>query len=266
MSELPAASKATAVLLTLLFADLVETCSTWTENVGYRCEDFVFAIRNDTFITPMECTLQCMQRPGCVQVDYSHVANQCLLYSSHCALLQPDEEFTSVRYKDECISRDECIRWIPFNGTIPTGRVIISTPDGVASQLLARGEVNLAVIPGKLNINSHVLWSVFNYSPQRITNDITYLDIHPSCTGVWIPYVSGSGIEIPGGAVQGGSLTDGHPVYIAKIGSPRLHFGYYDPEDGNAVYANNGNKIIKTEMDILVLLWLSWLISYKMYC
>ena len=241
-------------------------CSVWKENVCYRCEDFVFACRNDTFITPMECKLQCMQRPGCVQVDYSHVANQCLLYSSHCALLQPDEEFTSVRYKDECVSRAECIRWIPFNGTIPTGRVIISTPSAVAPQLLARGEFNLAVIPGKLSINNLVLWSVFNYLPRRVTDNIQYLDIHLSCTGVWIPYVAGSGIELPGGAVQGGWLTDGSPVYVAKMGSPRLHFGYYDPEDGKAFYSNNGNKVIATEMDILVLLWLNYLIVYEINC
>ena len=251
MSEVPEVSKAASVPIILLFVDLAKTCSMWEQNIGYRCEDFfAVAFRNDTFLTPRQCKLQCLQRPKCVQVDYSRVANQCLLYSSYWALLQPDEEFTSVRYNSEIVSRDACFRWIPFNDTIPTSGVVINAPSGLEPQLVARGEISTAVLPGKLFISSFGLWSVLNNNARRITDNIEYFDIHPSCIGVWIPYNSGSGIDLPYGAVQGGWLSDGRPLYVARLGTPILHLGYYDPATGKAYYAHNSNKVIRTEMDI----------------
>ena len=225
--------------------------------VGYRCEDREVASHNISVITRKECTMLCLQRSECVQVNYNYVDNYCLLFSSFCTLTQPDKEFTMLRYVDDAVSRGQCIRWVAFPGTLPTGGIVFNVPN----QLLARGSIDGAVIPGKLYTNSLNLYSAYNGGSKRITNNMEYLDIHPSCFAVWVPHNSGLGMDLPDGAVQGGWLSDGTPLYVTRaMGTSSTQMGYYDSNMDKAIIID-GKQFIHNVMDILVLIWRDYLMS-----
>ena len=241
------------VLIVQLCGYLSEACTQMNMKeaaIGYRCEDGEVASHNISLIPQRECTMLCLQRPDCVQVNYNYVNNYCLLFSSFCTLAQSDEEFTMLRYVDDVVSRGQCIRWVEFPGTLPTGGIVINGPN----QLLARGNIDDAVIPGKLYTRNLKLYSAYNGGSRRITNNIEYLDIHPSCFVVWVPHISGLGMDLPDGAVQGGWLSDGTPLYVARaMGIRFTHMGYYDSNMDKAIVID-GTQLIHNEMDILVLI------------
>ena len=161
-----------------------------------------------------------------------------------------------LRYVDRVVSHDECLRWLPFLDALPSGGVVfLRTVTGKIKQLLARGSIGQAVIRGKLLAGRLELISVYNGGNPWITDNIEYLDIHPACFGVWTYYDSRSGLGLPSGAVQGGWLTDGTPLYVAQVSGS---FGYYNPVSGKASISYGGIVNSHT-MDILVLHdWMMW--------
>ena len=268
MSESPPSFRIVYVLTVQLCAYLSEACTQINMKeavIGYRCEDRAVSFHNIPLIPPRECTLLCMQRRTCVQVNYNRVKNYCLLFSVFCTLVQPDKDFTMLRYVDDVVSRDECIRWIRFPGILPTGGIVINAPNGMVPQLLARGSIAPAVIPGKLYTSNLQLWSVYDSEIRLITNNIEYLDINPSCFGMWVPFKSGLGMGLPDGAIQGGWLPDGTPLYVARVmGIKGTSIGYYNPTMDKGIITDGG-QIIRDVMDILVLMWLSHLTNQKLY-
>ena len=258
MFEVLVVSKIVAVVG--LCAYLPEACiqiNTRNTGVDLRCEDHAVAFYNRSNVPLKDCKLQCIQRSNCVGINYNHVRNYCLCFSSLCALTQPDDEFIMLRYVDRVVSHDECLRWLPFLDTLPSGGVVfIRSGTGEIKQLLARGSIDQAVIPGKLLAGRLELISVYNGDNPWITDNIEYLDIHPSCFGVWTYYDSRSGLGLPSGAVQGGWLTDGTPLYVAQVSGS---FGYYNPVSGKASISFGGVVNSRT-MDILVVVWPRWLL------
>ena len=269
MSEMrnsPRYTSVNRVFITWLCANLVGACrDKYTRGVviGYRCENEDRAYRNISSVTSEKCTWQCMKQSNCVQINYNNVGNYCLLFSSFCTLAEPDEKFTMLRLVDDVEHRDECIRWISFTGTVLSSGAVINKPAGSAAQHLARGTVGNAVIPGKLFAPVNVLWSVHNGQVKRITNNVEYLDIHPSCFGVWVPYISDLGMDLPTGAVQGGVTKSGTPLYVARASNSirsGTSLGYYNPHIERAIHTD-GTKVTSTRMDILVLVWTIWVIT-----
>ena len=268
MSESPSSVRIACVLIVHLCAYLNEACTQIDMKeavIGHRCEDRAVAFHNISLIPPRECTLLCMQRRTCVQVDYNHVNNYCLLFSIFCTLVQPDKDFIMLRYVDDVVSRDECIRWIRFPGILPTGGIVTNAPNGMVPQLLARGSIKKAVVPGKLYIPSLRLWLMYDGENRQIKNNIEYLDIHPSCFGMWVPFKSGLGMNLPDGAVQGGWLPDETPLYVARVmGINGTSIGYYNPNMDKGIITDRG-QIIRDVMDILVFMWRSNLTNEKLY-
>ena len=260
MRNSPRLTSVNRVFITWICANLVGACRyrhTRGAVIGYRCENEGTAFRNISSITSEKCTLQCMKQSSCVQINHNNVGNYCLLFSNFCTLVDPEEKFTILRLVDDIVHRDECIRWISFTGTIPSSGPVINAPAGIAEQVVARGTINNEVIPGKLYASIHELWSVYNGQAKRITNNVEYLDIHPSCFGVWVPYSSDVGMDLPAGAIQGGVLMSGTPLYVAKASNnvrPGTSLGYYDPNIERAIHSDGG-KVTSTQMDILVLVW-----------
>ena len=257
MFEVQVVSKIVAVVG--LCAHLQEAClqiNTKNASVGLRCEDYAVAFYNRSSVPLKDCKLHCIQWRNCVGINYNHVRNYCLLFSSFCALAQPDDEFIMLRYIDHVVYRDECLRWLPFLDALPSGgAVFLRTVTGKIKQLLARGRIGQAVIPGKLFTGRLDLISVYNGDATWITDDIEYLDIHPACFGVWTYYDSRSGLGLPSGAVQGGWLRDGTPLYVAQVSGS---FGYYNPVSGQASISSGGVDNSR-KMDILVV-WNRWLL------
>ena len=268
MAHLPRHTTVHPVFIAWICASLVGACKqryTRGEVIGYRCEDEGISPRNISSITSEKCTWHCMKRTSCVQINYNNVGNHCLLFSSFCTLVEPDEKFTILQFVDHVMPRDECIRWIPFTGNFPSGGVVINAPVGYDKHLLARGTVNSGVIPGKLYAHNHELWSVYNDKAGRVTKNIEYFDINPSCFGVWLPYFSGLGVGLPAGAVQGGILTSGTPLYVARASNTinlGTSLGFYDPNVDLAIITDLG-KVTTTEMAILVLVWSRCIMSWN---
>ena len=259
ISVITAASRVASAIMVWLSVYMTEACTQWNFFSGYRCEDRSDPLQNISSLLWEECTLLCTQRADCVQVNYNHVGKNCLLFSSFCALAEPDEEFVMLRFADDVVARDECARWSPFTGVFPTGGIIINAPVGYSEHLLVRGTLNSDIIPGKIYTKNWHFYSAHDGQSKRITTNIEYLDIHPSCFGVWVPYTSGLGKGLPEGAVQGGLLTSGTPLYVARTSngiSPGTSMGYYDPNMDAGVIIDAG-VITRTQMDILVLIWLT---------
>ena len=153
-------SKILTALVIVSCAFLPEAClliETRDTGPGLRCEDNDAAFYNSSSIPLMDCKLQCIQRSNCVGINYNHVRNYCLLFASFCPLAQPDDEFIILRYVDH----DECLRWLPFLDILPSGGAVYNKgSSGEISQLLARGSIGGAVVPGKLLIGNLQLISV----------------------------------------------------------------------------------------------------------
>ena len=65
---------------------------------------------------------------------------------------------------------------------------------------------------------------------RLITNNIEYLDFHPSWFGMQVPFKSGLEMGLPDGAIQGGWLPDGTPLYVARVmGIKGTSLGYSNP-------------------------------------
>ena len=270
MTNLPRHTRVNLVFIAWICANLVRACRqryTREAVVGYQCEGEDISFRNSSSITSGKCIRQCMKRTNCVQINYDNMGNHCLLFSGFSTLAEPDPKFIMLRFVDHVVPRDECIRWIPFMGNFPSDGVIINAPVGYFKHLLARGTVNSEVIPGKIYAHNLELWSVYNGQAGRITKNIEYLYIHPSCFGVWLPYISGLGVDLPAGAVQGDMLASGTPLYVAKVSNTinlGTSFGYYEPDVDLAIITDLG-KVTSTEMSILVLIWSRCIISQTVY-
>ena len=265
MSGSSEVTKVVRVFISGLCACLLEACiqrNLREAGIGYRCHDNTYVYRNISVVSTKKCTQRCVHQSDCVQLNHNHVGGYCLLFSSFCTLAQPDEEFTMQRFMYDVVSHDECARWVAFPGYIPGSGVIISGPDVPVPLLLARGEMSDWVIPGKLYSGSLALWSVYDDKATHVTRNVQYLDIHHSCFGVWVPYNASLGIELPHGAVKGGWLPGGSPLYVAKIfhdEQMRSTLAYYNPSVSKAI-GTVGGTFTRTIMDILVLKWLNCLI------
>ena len=100
-----------------------------------------------------------------------------------------------------------------------------------------------AVIPGKIYTNSLNLYSAYNGGSRRITNNIDYLDIHPSCFAVWVPHNSG----------LVGCRMELHCM-LQEQWAPRQHKWVTTTNMDKAIIID-GKQFIHNVMDILVLIW-----------
>ena len=223
------------------------------EIMGYICPESDSAFHNTSSIVAKECVLQCIYRPECVLAVFN-AREHCILFSSLCTVAQHDEESTMIPLPNYHIPHQECLRWIPFAGAWPTGRVVVHEDAPNTPQLLARGNIGSAVVIGKLYRKTLQLWTVYEGNGKRITNKIEYFDIHPTCFGRWVTFRGGLGRDLPSGAVKGGTLTNGIPLYVVKAqhqGGDHASLGYYNSELDRAVITVGGEEIHE-EMEILV--------------
>ena len=248
-------------IIICFFVVRVEACrerASKGEILGYRCPETGSTFTNTPASSTEECTMKCIYSPDCVVANYNEAGDYCILFSNICVMAQYDAEFIMMPLPDYYIPHQECLLWTPFTGSWPTGRVVVLR-DRDAPQLLARGNIGTATVIGKMYKNSLNLWTAYEGQGMTVTDSIEYFEIHPTCFGRWVNFESGMGGELPSGAVKGGALTDGTPLYVAKArhsSDDHASLGYYHPRLDRAVIAVGGEEL-REEMDILIVSWKS---------
>ena len=227
------------------------------EILGYRCPETGSTFTNTPASSTEECTMKCIYSPDCVVANYNDPGDYCILFPNICPMAQYDAEFIMIPLPNHHIPHEECLRWLPFAAAWPTGRVVVHHDASYPSQLLTRGTIGAATVIGKMYKDNLQLWTAYEGQGKRVTNNIEYFGIHPTCFGRWVSFESGMGGELPSGTVKGGALTDGTPLYVAKAQHPngdRASLGYYHPRLDAAVIAVGGEEI-REEMEILIVSW-----------
>ena len=78
----------------------------------------------------------------------------------------------------------------------PTGRVVVNHDGPSTPQMLVRGNIGTATMIGKLYKTDLKLCAANAGRGQRITNNIEYFDIHPTCFGRWVTFHSGMELTV----------------------------------------------------------------------
>ena len=144
-----------------------------------------------------------------------------------------------------------CLQWGPDQ---QVGREAVQELDGTTVFYVSRIKRDNAIIVGKATFPLGIFFGVDSVGEHFFeTDDIEVLTIDEACTWSWLSYTSGE--ELPVGAVMGGHLASGSPIYVAKMyannGVPA--FGYYSIEYGMGRYELFDTRT-DTTMDILVIL------------
>ena len=144
-----------------------------------------------------------------------------------------------------------CIQW---GRDVEVGREPVQVYTGHEMILVSRIRHGNSVIIGKLG-TTRFLANFEGQSFEAVSTDynIEVLTIDDACTWSWLTYTSGE--VLPVGAVIGGHLNSGSPIYVAKMhnGLVEPAFGYYSTDNSLGNYELYGAQTAST-MDILVIL------------
>ena len=146
-----------------------------------------------------------------------------------------------------------CLQWGPVQ---QVGWEAVHEFDGYTVLYVSRIDIANAIIVGKYVVKSGHFFGVnADGLVMNIDSDnVEVLTIDEVCTCTWLPYTSGE--VLPTGAVIGGNLVSGSPLYVAKMYNNGLGisaFGYYSTESSMGYYELLGARATST-MDILVIL------------
>ena len=88
---------------------------------------------------------------------------------------------------------------------------------------------------------------------KQMTDTGEYLLVHPTCSVLWLAWDTTSGSDLPTGAIVGGHLANGSPVYVAKGWAKTgiMKIGYYNPETAKGHFWS-AREYQKTNIFILV--------------
>ena len=224
--------------------------------VGYRCQP-----HDDTTITQLgnmgwdQCMGYCLHNSNCTLVTYDAALMACILYANMCSnMTQTNSDVRTIILSP--IPR-KCLEWRQFDALWPENLVIVN-------EIGASG-FNYAV--ARLTSGSRALPARYNPETSFITTDgaeevttgtAEYLTIDPHCPFKWVTWTNTSGNDLPAGAVMGGHLENGTPLYVAKawlnLWGGIWMICYYNPETGQAPVHFEGRVYDTTNMDILVIL------------
>ena len=199
-----------------------------------------------------QCEWKCLSIESCRYVNINPSNVSCELGVGRCANVVPSpghmvKVFTLANRMCHLWSSDEQV-----------GREPVVVSYGTVRLHVSRIHRDGAAIVGKLAVNSGQFWA--NIKGQGIDvpsgSEVEVLTVDDACTWIWLPYTSGE--ALPVGAVIGGHLGSGSPIYVAKMVDHqygKLAIGYYSTEIDLGNYELHGAKTTTT-MDILVMLWM----------
>ena len=193
------------------------------------------------------CKLYCLDRGSCAGLSYNFINRSCIFTFKHCLEVSknPDYEITLFQPTQYY----PCISWLNYR----PARHLIRGYQGVARR---RNENQW--VPGKYAYPDRVACIVWGSSELCSEQGGEYLQVGDYCSVAWVPYTAGE--TITKGAVQGGTLSDGTPLYVVNLqidagaGIDGWAFGYYrlDNEMG---YAGLHGMATRRDMEMLIVVW-----------
>ena len=153
---------------------------------------------------------------------------------------------------------DECVEWVPYTvNPYPVG--LVTMLSGKQKQFVARVEYQTDVtVPGKIHPNAkNGFWTslgstVISHGPAQQFPVVEVLAIDVACTQLWVVMETES--ALPQGALVGGQLNDGTPLYTARfLVDSGLVYGYYNPQTRRAHGEQRGIRS-STTCEVLVVL------------
>ena len=226
------------------------------EITGYRCQPHGNStIKQLDNMRWDQCKLYCLHNNNCTLVTYDAAFMECILHANMCSnIMQANSDVHTTILGTTPI---KCLEWRQFDTPWPANLVFVNE--------IGSSGLNYAV--GRLTSGSRTLPARYNPQTYFITTDgvekvtngtAEYLIIDPHCQYQWVTWTSTSGNDLPAGAVVGGHLENGMPLYVAKawlnISDGIWMISYYNPETGQAPIHIAGRAFNAITMDILVML------------
>ena len=194
-----------------------------------------------------QCQLYCLDRGPCAGVSYSLVSGICIITPEHCLVVPLHPDYEIILFQPT--QHYSCISWLNYH----PARYITRGNQGVARKMHEN-----QLIPGKFAYNARVACIIWDSSEHCSRQGGEYPQVGDHCSVAWVPYTAGD--PIMEGAVQGGALSDGTPLYVVNLhlkaewGENGWAFGYYRPDTGLG-YAGLHGAQTKVDMEMLIVVW-----------
>ena len=204
---------------------------------------------NVTGVAEHECVLRCMLDKSCAAVNYDAKEKVCMWIEVPCPVLESHQYTHYQILAPQPV--DGCIQWIATsNRNYPRIVKYKSNPNGYYRHAVIRLKRAGEVLPGK--------WSLSQQHASAVQNNMAFSDrqfevlvVKESCSVRWVYYDASSGNPMTPGAIVGGHLIDGTPLYVAiACLTENYHVaGYYNHETrmGTCLYGRvrNNRGIVK---------------------
>ena len=225
------------------------------EIIGYRCHP-----HDNSIIKQLDnmrwdqCKLYCLHN-NCTLVTYDAAFMECILYANMCSnMMQANPDVRTAILSPNHI---ECLEWRQFDTPWPENLVVVNEIGSIGlDYAVGRLTSGSRTLPGRYNPQTYFITTD---GVERVTNGTAeYLIVDPHCSFQWVTWTSTSGNDLPAGAVMGGHLDNGVPLYVAKVWLNILDgvwmISYYNPETGQAHLHYVKRVFVTTTMDILVII------------
>ena len=197
----------------------------------------------------------CLHNNNCTLVTYNAALMECILYADMCSnLIQANSHIRTTILSPTPI---KCIEWRQFDAPWPENLVVVNE----------KGDSGANFAVGRLTSGSRTLPAKYNPQTSFITTDgvekvttgkAEYLIIDPHCPYQWVTWMDTSGNDLPAGAIVGGHLENGTPLYVVKGWLNKYGgvwvIGYYNAQTKQVYLRYDGRLFDTTTMDILVML------------
>ena len=246
-------------LLSLVFLHsccaYVRTCrdAIVTKRPGYRCIT-PNATSDRVAVDSHECSMMCMHRAKCRNLNYNFVDRECVLNEGPCLKLMPDDHFLAIFFREAWA--EICLKWVPSTGSVTAAMVPMSPCNSHSNYYtcyVARLVSPTHILPGKFQDIDDNVYSVL-YGDKYVSGNKEVLEVTTGCQVTWVPYIAGS--VVPSGAVVGGYLADGFgsTLYVIRGLVPQGYkvIGYYDPASQQGLGELTGSHVL-AQIEMLLL-------------
>ena len=182
-----------------------------------------------TDVAEHECILHCVGDKSCTAVNYDAKDKMCTRLEYPCPVLGIYEHLTYQILAPAPI--DGCAQWVVTNDwNYPRIVKKNEVPGAYSPVVVARIVANEEILPAK--------WPLYNTNAYTIQESSALVHgvfevfvVNKACSLLWLSYDASSGDPLPPGAIPGGRLADGTPLYVAAVhvtGHGKYVLGYYN--------------------------------------
>ena len=199
---------------------------------GYMCLSSNDIFYNASTTAYPQCLWHCVRRTNCLMLMYNTQHHYCLLANDSCKEAELDDSvimtYLGPLSNDSDNGGHVCIQWKRNEGDWPQNLVVINDIKKADDYAVARVSVGDFLLPGAYR-NGNTKSAMDGIRQSSYAGE--YLLVHPACLVMWVSWDSTSGSHLPTGAIVGGHLANGSPLYIAKGWAKldTMKIGYYNP-------------------------------------